>query len=531
MLGAPQSDPQGIAEAGSAHLFKARSTPGDISVGAASYHVFGDEVDAELGFAIDGGGDVNGDGIPDLIVGAFRTDGNDLFDSGAAGVFFGDAGRSGFDLAGEADLLINGQDVEDHLGWAVNISGDYNGDGIHDIVVGAPLGDTTLLAPGEAFLFLGGSHLTSGSILNPGAANVYFRGEEAGSGCGQVLAAGDINGDGRSDLVLGAPGEDWSGRFNAGGVFVFLGRTDWGPADLLRVQNDYDMAIMGGFASDAFGSAVAVAGDMNNDGFDDIVVGAPLATESGETFRGRAYIFAGRTIGSRITLDSRSQASSTLRGDDPGDLVGASVGSARDFNSDGNADVLIGAPGDDPGSRDGAGSAFLFYGQAGTFPPSGSVSSFASRQYIGLAAGDEAGAAVGAVGDFNLDGSTDIVIGAPGVDVGSASSAGRVYLFSGIATLGVDASIPVLEVRAAFPNPTRRGITLPLRARSTGRTELTILDATGRLVRAIRIDAEVGSEHDVEWDGNDTSGRPVRAGVYFVTARGLEKAIRIVVAP
>jgi hypothetical protein len=530
IIGAPLADPQGLEEAGSNYLFSARSSPGDFALTAATFGVEGVEADEEIGFAIGGGGDVNGDGTGDLIVGGFRSDAGGLFDAGIALVFFGDASRSGFDPSNEADLVIMGQDPEDHLGWAVDISGDFNGDGIEDIVVGAPLGETSLLAPGEVFVFLGGTHLVSGATLNPALANVYFRGEEAGAGCGQALGVGDVNGDGRADLAIGAPGEDWSGRFNAGGVFVFLGRTDWGPADLYRIENDYNLGIMGGFAFDAFGTSVAIVGDMNGDGFDEILVGAPFGTEGGQTYRGRANLFAGRTISSRITLDSRSQSSSTWIGDSGGDLVGAAVGSARDYNSDGRPDLVVGAPGDDPQGRDGAGSAFVFHGQTGVLPPSGTITSFANRQFIGAAAGDELGAAVGGVADFNLDGSTDLVLGAPGVDVGSASSAGRVYLFSGIATLGVAEPPAVMVVREALPNPTRNEVSLVVRSRLSRAGTLSIVDAHGRRVRSLPFTIEAGVDRSIVWDGRDERGVAARPGVYYVRVPGGARGASIVIA-
>ncbi|MCP4387715.1 MAG: hypothetical protein GY802_05435, partial [Gammaproteobacteria bacterium] len=164
----------------------------------------------------------------------------------------------------------------------------------------------------------------------------------------------DFNGDGFDDLIVGAPLAD-DGGIESGSAYVYFGSTS--PSSTMNAS-DADIQLIGADAGDRFGISVASAGDVNNDGFDDFIVGAPLADDGGET-SGSAYVFFGSTSPSS-TMDA-SDAGMQLIGGDAHDRFGRSVASAGDVNNDGLGDIIVGAHGADDGGAD-SGSAYVFFG-------------------------------------------------------------------------------------------------------------------------------------------------------------------------
>ncbi len=522
VIGAYLADPLGSQEAGTAFVFDANVTTGVFPMNLADYQVYGSETEGSMAFGLSGRGDVNDDGIPDLAIGGWSVDGGGLFDAGQVRIFFGDETRSGTDMVSDADLTIDGQDVEDHLGWAVDISGDFNDDGIEDIVVGAPLGQTPVVSSGEVFVFFGSASLTSGLTLDPADADVHIRGTQVASGFGQSIAMGDINGDFIDDLLVGAPGQDTAGRFNNGTVYGFLGAASWGPSDVIDGPNDFDFALLGATSNDGFGHSVIVLPDMDDDGDGDIVVGAPYNDEDGG-YAGRVYVFGGGEVTMPVVLDALTDAASILTGDSAGDFAGFAVGYAGDFDGDTIADLLVGAPGDDPAGRSGAGSAYLVLGQNGALPPSGTLTSVATRQYIGSDAGDELGTAVGSVRDLTLDSSFDLVLGAPGRDVDAEiTNAGAVYLYAGAEIVSVPSGGEPVIVGAPFPNPLSGSVVVPI-APGVSITRAIVTDVRGRRVRVLDVASVSGGDggpHALRWDGRDARGHRVANGPYFLRVDG-----------
>jgi hypothetical protein len=259
-----------------------------------------------------------------------------------------------------------------------------------------------------------------------------LEGAAAGDNFGiSVASAGDVNGDGFADLVVGAPGASPGGRSLAGTASVFHGSATGvaaAPARLLE----------GTAAGDYFGRSVASAGDVNGDGFADLVVGAYGADPGGRSLAGTASVFHGSATG------VAAAPARLLEGAAAGDAFGSSVASAGDVNGDGFADLVVGADGADPGGRMQAGTASVFHGSAT------GVAAAPARLLEGAAAGDNFGRSVASAGDVNGDGFADLVVGADGADPGGRIYAGTASVFHGSATGVAAAPARLLEGAAAF---------------------------------------------------------------------------------
>ncbi len=311
---------------------------------------------------------------------------------------------------------IIGDSANDNFGFSVSTAGDFNGDGIDDIIIGAPAYNNT---NGSAYIFYGGKLLEG--ELTPDNANVTIIGPQAGaiskSKFGYSVAnAGDLNMDGYFDVIIGAP--------NSQNAYIFLGyNTGIAPLNL-TFQNAN--ITLNGSAQNRFGFAVSYAGDINNDTFDDVMVGDPTFNITSEAGRGQVYIFYGQSTPK--TSISYLNANVTLEGDTKGDYFGWNLSYAGDLNNDSVADIIIGAPfyikGPNPGED---GKAYIYFGgnNFGTMPQPIAASSanltFAEgkNRYLGWS--------VSNAGDINNDNFDDVIVGAPLYD----SDRGCTYLYYG----------------------------------------------------------------------------------------------------
>lgn len=308
----------------------------------------------------------------------------------------------------------------DLMGSAIAV-GDFFDDGflVGDIAVGAPGEDYNGSGPNAGVVFLysnNGSSLHAPVVLTQSGAGA----NESGDKFGSALAKGDFNSDGLPDLVVGAPGEDYSGSgANAGIAFLFTGNGN-GVANPTLVRqsptNSHE-------AGDLFGSTLAV-GDFNNDGLDDLVVGAPgeatgnSGADSGAIF---LYLSAGARLGAPRMYTQR-----LVETNEAGDKFGSAL-AVGDFNSDGYADLAVGAPGENySNSGANAGVVYVFFGADNGL---GSPILFDQRPSGGNEAGDKFGSSL-AAGDFDGDGDDDLAAGAPGENyVGTGSNEGVVFVF------------------------------------------------------------------------------------------------------
>jgi len=422
-----------------------------------------------VGSAVSGAGDVDADGYDDVIVGAPNDDTAVGVDAGSARVL------SGFD--GRTLVTCQGVEAGDLLGFAVSAAGDVNRDGFDDVIVGAPLNDLDGLSAGEARLYSGRTGSELRRLAGP-AAGAYFG--------YSVSDAGDVNGDGHADVIVGAPYEDVSGSIDAGSATVFSG-ADW--TELHRWT--------GAAANDYFGRSVSSAGDVNGDGLDDLVVGA-FGSDANGANSGSATVYSGFD-GALLFIHHGTAA---------GDQLGFSVSGAGDVNKDGLDDVIVGAPDDHIHSVYGSGYARVLTGPTGAqlyqfdpgflsspyqhhrlgysvsgagdvngdghadvivgvphFTPPGSGSTGGARVHSGFDGGVllyqfqgdsgqniEFGNAVSAAGDVNGDGRDDVIVGAYLRDSGGLSDSGAAYIYS----LGYPGETPKRRKGQAPPGPVIR---------------------------------------------------------------------------
>jgi hypothetical protein len=303
-------------------------------------------------------------------------------------------------LATTPSWTIVGEHMDDQLGESVASAGDVNGDGYADIIVGAYVNSNY---NGKVYLFLGGP---SGPSTTPSWTAVGAGGEEFGE---SVASAGDVNKDGYADVIIGAP--NYSHNTIGGKAYVFLG----GPGGLSTTPA---WTAVGEAVNEDFGYAVASAGDVNKDGYADVIVGG-YNYNSGT---GKAYLYRGSASGLSTT------ASWTAVGEMVSDQFGRVVGTAGDVNKDGYADVIIGAPGWDgsPTGNSFIGRVYLYTGSAS------GLSATAAAIGTGEHASDYYGWSAGTAGDVNKDGYADIVVGAYGYP---GQGYGKVYVYYGKSSL------------------------------------------------------------------------------------------------
>jgi len=341
-------------------------------------------------------------------------------------------------------ILWTSDDAE--TGFSVT-SGDINGDRVDDIIIGAPdsegiLPDTT--RSGWVYVILGRSNLLRKVDLAKYADISFWGGEEAGRNLlGHSLVSSDLNGDGISDLVIGAPYGSGRGdnRIHSGMVYVFFGRESLkGIVDLSRQA---DVTILGAQEGDLAGFSLAT-GDLNGDKLSDLIIGAPggdgyldKASEAGET-----YIIYGRKKFPRVVdlskdwnsrvfgIDSRS--SIALLAEDSPDKSGYAVASC-DLNGDGLDDLIIGAPFGDGflNKQEDAGETYVVFGRK-KFPKDIHLSSQADITLYGTKRWDHSGAAL-MKGDLNGDGVDDLILSSPTAErkMKSGPSTGLLYAVYG----------------------------------------------------------------------------------------------------
>jgi hypothetical protein len=429
---------------------------GDGSVGVFLYGATGDDY---KGWSVAGAGDIDGDGLDDVLVGAPQAG---TCDRCATYLAFGrqelppsiDLFRTPLMSDGADAFIVKSRTTADQGGTSVSSIGDLNGDGFDDFAVGAPhaspggepnagevyvvFGRATGFTPvfdGEDLLPQNGGDGSTGFILD-GVMDYDFTGASVSGGC-------DVNADGIDDLIIGA-GIVGQSTPHTGTVHVIFGRFSGFPAEFglarLLPLNGGDgsegMTIDGIEVGAATGAGVACTGDTNGDGIDDILIGAPWAADQD----GAAYLVLGHAspfpaLFDLSTLDPANGGDGSQGTILPGvdGRTGSSVAAAGDVNDDGIADMLIGAPNANANGSE-AGRAFVVFGRANGFPaefdlarllPANGGDGSEGFALHGVSNGALTGFSVAGAGDANADGIPDLLIGAPrgespGLDSGAA---------------------------------------------------------------------------------------------------------------
>ncbi|HEV7780781.1 MAG TPA: integrin alpha, partial [Chitinophagaceae bacterium] len=444
-----------------------------------------DQVDAQFGVCVAGAGDVNGDGYSDIIVGSHLYNDGANTDEGRAFVYYG----SGAGLSTSPLILSDADQISAQFGFSVACGGDLNGDGYSDVIVSANLYDDDFANEGVVFIYYGSSSglsATHNAIADDAnQANANFG--------GKIACAGDVNGDGYSDVIIGAYTYD-DNLIDEGVAFIYYGSNTGLSASPVCMLDDAN----GPGAS--FGYSVASAGDVNGDGYSDVIIGAYTFNYMGNIDYGLTYVYNGSPSG----IISSSTAATTLESNQGGAYTGAFISSAGDVNADGYSDVIIGAPFYDHGQLN-EGVAFVYHGsvnglsaaynallevdQASTFfgfgtAPAGDVNGDgygdiiigckyynngqvnegAAFVYHGSASGiittpatlleknqaaAQFGYFVGAGGDMNGDGYSDVIVGAPNYSDG-LSLQGAAFVFYGSSSGINPATATLLKSNQAF---------------------------------------------------------------------------------
>ncbi|MDH5715996.1 MAG: hypothetical protein OEZ30_10555, partial [Candidatus Aminicenantes bacterium] len=358
-------------EAGETYVIFGSSLPPstiDLSTESADITVCGDDAGDYSGIAV-ASGDINDDGCDDIIIGAHWADPGDPAreDAGETYVIFGSSPSSPvtIDLSTTpADITIFGAAYGYESGFAV-ASGDVNGDGYADLIIGAryarPGGR---INAGETYVIFGSSSPSSNIDLSTDQADITVWGDYAFDMIGEAVASGDVNGDGYDDVIIGTPWYDSAGGSDAGVTYVIFGSSFSSPPYTIDLSTDQaDITVLGADTRDYSGWAVA-SGDVNGDGYDDIIIGADCADPGGRINAGETYVIFGFITPWPVTIDLSTQSADiTVCGAVAYDTAGRGVASG-DVNGDGYDDVIIGAKEADPGGRSKAGETYVIFGSS-----------------------------------------------------------------------------------------------------------------------------------------------------------------------
>jgi len=376
VIGASGADPNGNYSGSSYVVFgKTSAFASSMDLGAldgsTGFRLDGVAANDLSGYSVAGAGDINGDGIDDLVIGAVGNPNGTS--SGNAFIVFGktDAFASSLNLStldGSTGFRLDGVAAYDYAGRFPSGTGDINGDGIGDLIIGAFGADPNGAYSGSSYVVFGKTDAFASSMdlsALDGSTGFRLDGVAAYDFSGHsVSGAGDINGDGIDDLIIGAYRASPNGNYS-GSSYVVFGKTTafTSSMDLSTLDGHTGFRLDGVAAGDFAGYSLGGLGDINGDGIDDLIIGADGASPNG-SYSGSSYVVFGKTGVFASSMDLGTLDGNTgfrLDGVQPQDFSALSVHGAGDINNDGIGDLIIGAPRAPNGSN--SGRSYLVFGR------------------------------------------------------------------------------------------------------------------------------------------------------------------------
>ncbi len=388
--------------------------------GTNGFAISGYNLSEGIGYSVSGAGDINGDGIADILIASGNNN-----QRGQSYVVFGSKKEwpeeiNLADLNGKNGFAIDGIKPGDQSGFSVSAAGDVNGDNIDDILIGV-FGANNFI--GQSYVVFGSKGVWS-KVINlknlDGSNGFSINGINPSDSSGNsVSGTGDVNGDGISDILIGAS----QANNQTGQSYIVFGSKQLRPAiiNLADLNGNNGFTINGIKSGDQSGFSVSGAGDINKDGIADILIGAIGRNNN----TGQSYVVFGRKqawpSASFNLTDLNGKNGFAINGIQPMDASGSSISEVGDVNGDGIDDIIIGAP----QAVSGTGQSYLVFGNKGPWPAAINLQSINGKNgfaIYGINPQDYSGHSVSGAGDINGDGIDDILIGAYGVNQGAGQS-------------------------------------------------------------------------------------------------------------
>ncbi len=309
-------------------------------------------------------GDVNGDGLGDVLVGAPRANARGIADAGAAYLVLGRREAGTIDLAapGAGVTTLTTGVADDETGASVDILPDADGDMRPELVIGAPGADTADAEHGGS-VFVVFSKVTGGDVdlSTLGDGGLRLDGTKGGRAGFAIAGAPDVNGDGRGDVLVGAPlAVAPSGR-PTGAAYVVFGRPEPGRIEL-GALGAAGFAVTGSDEDQLLGAGVGVLGDPNGDAVVDLAFAATAADRNDREDSGSVHIIPGKAGPEPVPAGASDRPGFRIDGAAAGDRLGESVARVGDLNQDGRSEIVVTAPDADALSREDAGAAYVAFG-------------------------------------------------------------------------------------------------------------------------------------------------------------------------